>query len=287
MKSKLLMLAGAAVMALAGCGGGSDSDGSASGVDTAPVFSTLNFPVRAAYDAMMDPDNPIGRNLAGTDNAAIESTTTVTQVDWPAWSKFPPPPPEVKVVAADLRWIGTITAQRRIPTDPIGTTLGFSTVAVDYTISLKRLRDGREYRDALSVYFDSDANYKPLAAVTLESRLWNWASPIEGLPFSGKVGVTGGGVATASVCGLPEFTTSLICGAGSAASPVPAIWSLQPDTASTAAITFTYRAPFLDGIDGSSTDAIVEIKTKIDSAGALTGVEYVRIEGPITIRLKG
>jgi hypothetical protein len=71
---------------------------------------------------------------------------------------------------------------------------------------------------------------------------------------------------------------------------VPSVWTLQPDTAQTGFITFAYRAPFLDAIDGpdaTRSEAIVEIKTKIDSAGVFKGVEYVRIEGPLTIRLRG
>lgn len=151
MKKWLLILTSSAALGLVGCGGGSDSNVVAAvAVEPVPVFSTLDFPVRAAYDAMMDPTQPIGRNLAGADNAPIAPTTTTTQtqVNWPEWSRFPPPPPEVTVttIPANLRWTGTITAQRRVPEAPVTTPLGNATIAVDYFISLKRLRDDREYR---------------------------------------------------------------------------------------------------------------------------------------------
>lgn len=289
MKKWLVTLTSGALLVLAGCGGGSDSAGGATVAQ--PVFSTLDFPVRAAYDTMMDPAKPIGLNLAGTDNATIDPTTTVTPVNWPSWSKFPPPPPEVTVTPADLRWIGTVTAQRRIPEIAVTTPLGDSTIAVDYFISLKRLRDGREYRDALTVYFDSDSSYRPLAAVTMQSQVWNWLSPLAGLPVTGKIGISSG-TAVAVACLLPVGSlSSLVCDPTFFEAPpktIPVVWSLQEDTAQTAFITFAYRAPFLDALDGaSSSEAIVEIKTKIDSGGVLRGVEYVRIEGPLTIRLRG
>jgi hypothetical protein len=287
MKKWMAALVSSALLGLAGCGGGSENATPAE--PGGPVFSTLSFPVRAAYDQMMRPDRPIGLNLAGTDNAKIEST--VKEVNWPSWSKMPPPPPEL--VPPDLRWIGTLTAQKQPLTTAVATPFGPSTVRVDYFLSLKRLRDGREYRDALSVYFDD--SYRPMAAVTLESRLWNWLSPLDGLPVSGTIGASSG-TAVARACKLPVgLTTSLVCDPdffeeGDRVS-VPAVWTLQPDTALTGFITFAYRGPFLDAIDGTDSfarsEAIVEIKTRIDSTGALQGVEYVRIEGPLTIRLRG
>lgn len=293
MKKWLVTLTSGALLVLAGCGGGSDSAGGATVAQ--PVFSTLDFPVRAAYDTMMDPAKPIGLNLAGTDNATIDPTTTVTPVNWPSWSKFPPPPPEVTVTPADLRWIGTVTAQRRTVNFVVTTYAQqpTATFAVDYYISLKRLRDSREYRDALTVFFDAD--YRPLAAVTMESRLWTWATPLSGLPSGGKIGVSSG-TATATNCDYPDVPslTELGCSLGNPTlqgQAIPAVWSLQPDTAETGFLTFAYRAPFFDAIDGTDSfarsEAIVEIKTKIDSGGVLRGVEYVRIEGPLTIRLRG
>jgi hypothetical protein len=282
MKKWFAALVSSALLGLAGCGGGSDHATPAE--PSGPVFSSLSFPVRAAYDKMMSPDKPIGLNLAGTDNAKIEST--VKEVNWPSWSKLPPPPPEL--VPPDLRWIGTLTAQKQRLATFVDTPFGPSTVRVDYFLSLKRLRDGREYRDALSIYFDD--SYRPLAAVTLQSTVWNWVAPVDGLPVDGTIGVSSG-TAVAASCALPKGSlTSLDCGAlGGMA--VPAVWTLQPDTALTGFITFAYRGPFLDAIDGADSfarsEAIVEIKTRIDSAGALLGVEYVRIEGPLTIRLRG
>ena len=296
MKKWLVTLTSGVVLGLVGCGGGSDSDGVAAvAVEQVPPVSTLYFPVRAAYDAMMDPTQPIGRNLAGADNAPIEPTTTTTQtqVNWPAWSRFPPPPPEVTVttIPANLRWTGTITAQRRT-VDFVVTTYQerpTATTAVDYVVSLTRLRDGREYRDALTVFFDAD--YRPLAAVTMQSRLWTWATPQRGLPVNGTIGVSSG-AAIATSCEYPDVPSlnELGCSLDNPflTEAVPVYWALQPDTAETGFITFAYRAPFFDALDGSgSSDAIVEIKTKIDSAGAFKGVEYVRIEGPLTIRLRG
>lgn len=119
----------------------------------------------------------------------------------------------------------------------------------------------------------------------MQSQVWNWLTPLAGLPFSGKIGVSSG-TAVASAC--PLVTMSFVCTSVREPTSIPAVWSLQPDTAETGFITFAYRAPFFDALDGSgSSDAIVEIKTKIDSAGAFKGVEYVRIEGPLTIRLRG
>lgn len=283
MKKWIALMAASALLTLTACGGGgSDSDGAA-----APVVSTLSFPIRDAYHTMMDPDQPIALNLAGTDNAVIEPS--VTQVDWPSWSKLPPPPPDS--VPGDLRWVGTVTAQRRAVSILVTTyePQPTATTAVDYFISLKRLRDGREYRDALTVFFDAD--YRPLAAVTMPSRVWTWATPLDGLPGNGRIGKSSG-TAIATSCGLsaPPSLTELGCSDGTSGA-IPAVWTLQPDTAQTAFITFAYRSPFLDAIDGSDSfersEAIVEIKTKIDGAGAFKGVEYVRIEGPLTIRLKG
>lgn len=286
MKKWFAALASSALLGLVGCGGGADH--AAPAEPSGPVFSTLSFPVRAAYDQMMRPDRPIGLNLAGTDNAKIEST--VKEVNWPSWSKMPPPPPEQ--VPPDLRWIGTLTAQKQPLTTPVATPFGPSTTRVDYFLSLKRLRDGREYRDALSVYFDD--SYRPMAAVTLESRLWNWLSPVDGLPVSGTMGASGG-TAVAQACRLPvDAPASLVCAVPldpDEELAVPAVWTLQPDTALTGFITFAYRGPFLEAIDGTDSftrsEAIVEIKTRIDGNGALQGVEYVRIEDPLTIRLRG
>lgn len=288
MKKWFAALVSSALLGLVGCGGGSDN--AAPAEPSGPVFSSLSFPVRAAYDRMMSPEKPIGLNLAGTDNAKIEST--VKEVNWPSWSKMPPPPPEL--VPPDLRWIGTLTAQKQQPLATfVDTPFGPATVRVDYFLSLKRLRDGREYRDALSVYFDD--SYRPLAAVTLQSHLWNWLAPVDGLPVDGTIGVSSG-TSVAQACRLPIGSpTSLVCDPDYYLEPeriaVPAVWTLQPDTALTGFITFAYRGPFLDAIDGTDSftrsEAIVEIKTRIDSTGALLGVEYVRIEGPLTIRLRG
>jgi hypothetical protein len=291
MKKWIALVTSGVLLGLVGCGGGSD----APTAETGPVFSVMEFDVRDAYHNMTDPENPIGRVMAGTDNAKIEAT--VVPVDWPSWSKMPPPPSEV--IPADLRWIGTITAQRRVVNVSVTSYQPAVTaqIAVDYNVSLKRLRDGREYRDALTVYFDS--NYLPLAVVTMQSRLWTWATPQRGLPEKGRIGVSSG-TALASLCRLPDLASLAAIGCAISNPPnsnlmtewgVPAVWSLQPDTAQTGAITFAYRAPFFDAIDGpdafARSEAIVEIKTKIDGDGNFRGVEYVRIEGPLTIRLRG
>lgn len=294
MKKWLVTLTCSVVLGLVGCGGGSDSDSSAEVGETAPVFSTLEFPVRAAYHTMMDPAQPIGLNLAGTDNAPIDATTTVTQVNWPAWSRFPPPPPEVTVTPADLRWIGTITAQRRT-VDFVVTTYQerpTATTAVDYVVSLKRLRDGAIHDDALTVFFDAD--YRPLAAVTMQSRLWTWATPLRGLPVDGTIGVSSG-AAIATSCEYPDVPSlnELGCSLDNPflTEAVPVYWALQPDTAQTGLITFAYRAPFFSALDGTDSfarsEATVKIQTRIDGNGVFSGVVYERTEGPLTIRLRG
>lgn len=303
MKKWFVTLTSSALLVLVGCGGGSDSTDSTPIVggallDEVPVFSILNFPVRDPYHAMMDPAKPIGLNLAGSDNAVIEptTTTTVTQVDWPAWSKFPPPPPDVTVttIPANLRWIGTITAQRRT-VDFVVTTYQESpiaTTAVDYIVNLKRLRDGAVYDDALTVFFD--AEYRPLAAVTMQSRLWTWATPLRGLPVNGTIGVSSG-AAIATSCEYPDVPSlnELGCSLDNTflTEAVPVYWALQPDTAQTGFITFAYRAPFFSALDGTSSfarsEATVKIQTRIDGNGIFRGVVYERTEGPLTIRLRG
>lgn len=247
--------------------------------DATPVFSTLDFPVRSAYDTMMT--RSIGLNLAGTDNAVI--APTVTPVDWPSWSRLPPPPPEL--VPADLRWIGTITAQKQAVNVLVTTYTPAvtATTRVDYIIKLKSLRDGVPHEDFLSVFFD--AEYRPLAAVTMQSRLWTWSTPQSGLPVSGTIGVSSGG-ALAKVCSQPDVASLTEIGCSGSSGSVPAIWSLQPDTAQTGFITFSYRAPFFDSRGGADA-ATVNIKTKIDSTGAFRGAEYERTEGSVTIRLRG
>lgn len=286
MRKWLALVVSSVLLGLVGCGGGLDT--AAPAKPGGPVFSTLSFPVRAADGTKMNPLRPIGLNLAGTDSAKIEST--VQEVNWPNGSKAPPSPSES--VPPDLRWIGTLTAQKQPLVTFVDTPFGPSTVRVDYFLSLKRLRDGREYRDALSVYLDD--SHRPMAAVTLESRLWNGLSPMDGLAVDETMGVSSG-TAVAQACPLPMGSSiSLVCTVPldpDEAFVAPSIWTLQPDTALTGFITFAYRGPFLDAIDGEDAfpraEAIIEIKTRIDGEGAFQGVEYVRIEGPLTIRLRG
>lgn len=251
---------------LAACGGASQEDyiinkNTAStnlGSYTSPVASTRTFPIQSAFESITS--NYVVANLSGSENSAT-----------------------------DPSWLGQITISRR--TSAVTTSLGQSTYAVDYDLRLHRNRDGVEFRDVFTVFFDAVA--RPLAMVALNSYISVWKTPIDGLPTYGRVGASGGtGLADICYSSLTASLTNLDCSAQFYTSANLTSWAFLPDTAETGLINFTFKPGFTVNTNTvttntATTNLVSDIGIRIDSTGTYRGIVYTRIEGDFVLKLSG
>jgi hypothetical protein len=252
------------------------------------VASNLSFPVRAAYNNIVG--SGLSVNLVGQDNSEPVFETVQPLVG-----------PAIEFEVPGTRdWTGTLTARSRAAI--VTAALGTSTVAVDYGVTLVRSKDGMLIRDGLTIFYD--ATYRPLAAVTLQDNAWIWRTPLGPLPLSGLVG-SGSGTVIAESCPLPiEYTTVFQCeeretyftidesgelvpveAPAQGENAMASSWILDPDTANTAFLTFTYRTVASERVV-APTGVTTQFRMRIDSSGVYRGFEYIRSEDNITIRLQ-
>lgn len=242
-------------LAVSACGGGGGGDGPAE-----PVASKDAFPVAQAYGNALAA-RPV-LNLRGTDNSVVPIVERVVTYSDGSTKVFREPIPGYR------NWRGQVSLSRRAPSDQFKASTrscASATTVVDIALTLTRQRDGYIAREAISIGYED--NFKPVCALVLDGNYWTWnlSEPLPATPvtLSGLSGVEFTGVVsrTPFPTDTDSFLTSMV--------------TLEPDTSSTAFLSFLYNLP-----DPSEPFAMfgrtANFKFRIDSLGNFLGFRYVR-----------